>query len=341
MRRLVVDFADRRPIFRVPGWVVERLEAVLPGGWEVQWVATPADGSADGGTTATPEALAAVAGAEVYFGFGVPAAILRHGPGLRWVHTGTAGVGGSLTPELLTSDVVFTNSAGVHAPAMAETVIGMMLHFARGLDIAVRNQALRRWDKARLDAADAPVREVAGSTVGIVGYGGIGREVAQRARALGADVIALKRRPCVAEDGVEVLIGRDGLDALLERSDYLVLCAPETPETRGMIDAAALERMPRHGVLINVARGGLVDEAALVEALRAGRLRAAALDVFTVEPLPESSPLWALDNVLITPHASAYTHRFWERELALLEENLARYIDGRPLRNVVDKRAGY
>lgn len=341
MRRLVVDFADRRPIYRIPGTVVERLRAALPDDWEVRVVGAPADGSADGGTTASREALEAVEGAEVYFGFGVPADVLRRGTKLRWVHSGTAGVGGSLTPEMLESDVIFTNSAGVHAPAMAETVLAMMLHFARGLDLAVRNQAAARWDTTRFDAADSPVHEVAGSTVGIVGYGGIGRLVAVRARALGARIVALKRRQAEAEHGVEVVLGRDGLERILAESDFLVLAAPETPETRGMIDAAALERMPRHAVLINVARGGLVDEAALVEALKGGRLRGAALDVFATEPLPPSNPFWELENVLITPHTSAYTHHFWERECALLEASIARYLDGRPPLNVVDKRAGY
>lgn len=341
MPRIVVDFADRRAIYRIPTWAVERLRASLPHGWEVHVVASPADGRSDGGETASAEALEAVRAADAYFGFGVPAAILRAGAGLRWVHSGTAGVGASLTPEMLASDVVFTNSAGVHAPAMAETVLGMMLHFARGLDLAVRAQAAGRWEKGRLDREDAPVREVAGSTVGIIGYGGIGREVAVRVRALGARVLALKRRPAAPDAGVEILAGGDGLSRLLEGSDYLVLAAPETPETRRLIDAAALARMRPDAVLINVARGGLVDEDALVAALLAGRLRGAALDVFTVEPLPESSPLWRLDNVLITPHMSAYTHRFWERECALLEENVARFLAGRPLRNVVDKRAGY
>ncbi|HEX7118343.1 MAG TPA: D-2-hydroxyacid dehydrogenase [Longimicrobiales bacterium] len=341
MRRLVVDLADRRPIFRFPDWVADRLRAVLPQGWSLHVVSAPADATADGGTTASAEALEAVQDAEAYFGFGVPAEILRQGRALRWVHTGTAGVRSSLTPEMLERDVVFTNSAGVHAPAMAESVLAMILHFTRGLDLAVRAQAEGRWGKAQFDADDAPVREIAGSTVGIVGYGGIGREVSTRVRVLGARVIALKRRPGPQEDDVEVVYGRDGLDRLLAASDVVVVSAPETSETRGLIDAAALGRMRPHAILVNVARGGLVDEAALADALRAGRLRGAALDVFATEPLPAESPLWRLPNVLITPHVSAYTQRFWERECALLEENLARFLAGRTLLNVVDKRAGY
>ena len=341
MRRLVVDFADRRPIFRLPGWAVDRLRAARPADWTLVTGATHPDGPGAGAGAAAAEALEAVRDAEVYFGYGIAPEILRQGRGLRWVHSGTAGVAGSLTPEMRASDVVFTNSAGVHAPAMAETVLAMILHFARGLDFAVLAQAAGRWDAAPFDAGDAPVREVAGSTVGIVGYGGIGREIAARARTLGARVLATKRRPAPPEEGVELVYGDAGLERILTECDYVVLCAPETEETRGMIDERALGRMPPHAVLVNVARGALVDEAALAEALRAGRLRGAALDVFATEPLPEASPLWRLPNVLITPHVSAYTHRFWERELALLEENIARYLHGRPLLNVVDKVAGY
>jgi phosphoglycerate dehydrogenase-like enzyme len=341
MPRIVVDFADRRPFLRPPGWVVDRIRAALPAEWEVVSVDAAAEGVGDGGA-ATPEALAAVADADVYFGFGVSAEILRAGPGLRWVHSGTAGVGASLTPEMLARDVVFTNSAGVHAPAIAETVLGMILHFARGLDIAIRNQAEARWAKEPFDAGEPPVREVAGSTVGIVGYGGIGREVAARVVALGARVLSLKRRPAEASPhGVEILFGAAGLERILAESDFIVLTAPETRETRGLIDAAALERVRPGAVLVNVARGGLVDEAALVAALRDGRLRGAALDVFATEPLPSSSPLWRIPNVLITPHVSGYTLRFWDRETALVEENIARFLAGRPLLNVVDKVAGY
>ncbi|HEX7051453.1 MAG TPA: D-2-hydroxyacid dehydrogenase [Longimicrobiales bacterium] len=342
MPRLVVDMADRRPLLRVPSWALARIRGALPPSWEVVAVETSADGTGDGGDRASPEALAAVSDAEVYFGFGVPAEILRAGPGLRWVHSGTAGIGASLSPEMRErDDVVFTNSAGVHAVPIAETVLAMILYFARGLDFAVAANARARWETEPFEAADSPVREVAGSTVGIVGFGGIGREVAARVRALGARVVALKRRPAEPEPGVRIVYGAEGLGCLLEESDVIVLAAPETGETRGMIDAAALARARPGAVLVNVARGGLVVEDALVAALRAGRLRGAALDVFAIEPLPASSPLWRLPNVLVTPHVSAATHRFWERETALIEENLERYLAGRPLRNVVDKRAGY
>ncbi|HEV2130361.1 MAG TPA: NAD(P)-dependent oxidoreductase, partial [Longimicrobiaceae bacterium] len=177
--------------------------------------------------------------------------------------------------------------------------------------------------------------------LGILGLGGIGREVASRAPAMGMRVLASKRRPAPAPPGVELLTGGDALPRLLTASDFLVITVPETSETRGLIGAEELACLPRGATLINVARGGIVDEEALIEALRGGHLRGAALDVAVREPLPPDSPLWGLSNVLITPHVSGTTHRFWERETELIVENIRRYLAGETLRNVVDKEAGY
>ena len=338
MSELVIDLADARPVFALPPDVVTAVRTAVPD-WDVVVVDTPTSGTGDGTHRASPRALEAVrAGAEVYMGFGIPAELLRGGS-LRWVHSGAAGVRGSLTPEMRDSDVVFTNSAGIHGPPVAETVIAFILHFARGLDHAVRSQAEGRWDKSAFDAADAPVRELSSSTVGVVGLGGIGREVAWRARSLGARVLGTRRTP-EPMDGVEVLEA-DRLDRLLAESDYVVLTVPETDETTGLMDADALDRMGEGAVLINVSRGGLVDHDALIDALEAGRLRGAALDVFSTEPLPDGHPLWTAPRTLLTPHTSAYTHRFWEREAELLLDNLRRYRTGEPLRNVVDKVVGY
>ena len=339
-RRVVVDLGDRRPIFAPPADLRSRLEGALPSGWEVVLTEASADGTGDGGVRASSAALELVGEAEVYMGYGVPAELLRAGPGLRWVHSGAAGVGGSLTPEMLERDVVFTNSAGIHGPPVAETVLACLLHFARGLDEAVAAQAEGRWGRAAFEGGDAPVRELGRSTVGVVGLGGIGRAVAGLARGFGASVLGVRRRAEPVE-GVEVLAGDDALAGLLERSHYVVLAAPETGATRGLIDAAALARMRPDAVLVNVARGGLVDEEALADALGEGRIRGAALDVFSTEPLPEGHRLWRTPRLLITPHVSAYSHGFWERELALILANLRRWAAGEPLRNVVDKRAGY
>jgi phosphoglycerate dehydrogenase-like enzyme len=340
MRRIVLDMDDRRPVFALPEEVPDRIRAELHEDWELVVVDAQSDGSGDGIGVATPEALAAVAEAEAYLGLGVPAAILDAGPRLRWVHTGTAGVGSWLTPQMRERDVLFTNSAGVFGPAMAETVLAFLLHFARGLHVAQRIQQDGRWDKSGFDGPDLPVRELGRSTVGIVGLGGIGRDVARRCGALGARVLGLRRREGAVE-GVEVLHGAEGLDRILRESDFVVVTAPETAETAGLLDAAALARMQPHAVLVNVGRGRIVDEDALVAALRHGDIRGAALDVFATEPLPGGHPLWTAPNLLITPHVSAYTEHFWEREAELVVENVRRYLAGRPLLNVVDKAAGY
>jgi phosphoglycerate dehydrogenase-like enzyme len=352
MRRLVIDLADERPLFNLPDRVVEAIRSELTADWEVVAVDAPSSGRGDGGPAASAMALDAVRSAEVYFGYGVPPALLRAGPGLRWVHSGAAGVGASLSAEMLDRDVVFTNSAGIHGPPVAETVLAYLLAFARGLDVAMAGQARRRWEADALGDRRSPVRELGRSVVGIVGLGGIGREVARRARALGADVVAVRRRSVgqgtgggadagEVDGGAELLTGPAALRRLIERSHYVVLSLPETRETRGLIGKDQLRWMREDGVLVNVSRGGLVDEEALLVALREGRIRGAALDVFSTEPLPPEHPLWDAPNLLITPHTSGYSHHFWERELDLIRENLNRYLAGRPLVNVVDKRAGY
>jgi phosphoglycerate dehydrogenase-like enzyme len=340
MRRLVIDLADARGVFALPRRVVEAIRSELPEGWEAVVVSAPAEGTGDGGHAVSPEALSAVTGAEVYLGFGVPEAILRAGSSLRWVHSGAAGVGGSLTPMMRSRDVVFTNSAGVHGPPVAETVLGYILHFARALDHAVEAQTRRAWEKEALDAAGSPVRELGRSTVGIVGVGGIGGEVAWRAAALGARVVGVRRRSEPVR-GVELFQGADALERLLTVSDYVVLTLPRTVQSERLLNRERLGLLKQDAVLINVARGGLVDEEVLAERLREGSLRGAALDVFDQEPLPPDHPLRDVPRLLITPHTSAYSPHFWERELELILDNLHRFLADRPMRNVVDKAAGY
>lgn len=336
---------DIRPAWELPAWARSAITTAFPSDWDVHFVESPVDGRGDG-NGASAEALEAAPGTEVYFGLGVPREIFlaaTTGPraALRWIHTGTAGVSSLLYPELIESDVVLTNSAGVHAPAIAETVLGMMLHFARGFDSAVRSQAAGRWDTAAFADRIDKITELQGSTVGILGLGGIGLEVARRANALGMRVVATRRsgRPSPAD--IDLFTGAEATLRMLEQADFVVVALPSTPATRQLLGAEAIRRMKRNAVLINIARGDIIDEAALIDALREGRLRGAALDAFQVEPLPADSPFWKLPNVLITPHVSATTPRFWLREVELVRENVARYLAGRGLRNVVDKKLGY
>lgn len=322
----------------MPGWVAGQVRAALPEDWEVVVPAEPADGTGDGGEP-TGALLDAVRGAEIYLGYGAPEPLFRAaGDRLRWVHSGAAGVAGSLHPAMRASDVVLTNSAGIHAEPIADSILAYTLYFARGLDWAVAAQRERRWDKDPWLAAGAPVREVSQLRVGIHGLGGIGEAAAHRFLALGARVAATRRRGAEAPEGVELLAG---LGELLPRSDVLVVAVPRTAATEGSIGAAELDRLPAGAVVLVVSRGGVVDEEALAERLASGRLRGAALDVFACEPLPEDSPLWRLPNLLVSPHVSGVSHLFWRRQAALILENLRRYLAGAPLLNTVDKEAGY
>lgn len=341
---MVLDLNDRRPAWAMPPWLPRELQDVLPPEWELRVMETPADGSGDGMVNLDPALLEAARDAEIYLGYGVPAALLTAAPGLKWVHSGAAGVGGSLTPEMLASPVLFTNSKGIHAPPMADTALGMILHFSRGLDFGVSAKARHHWDKDSYYAADHPLMELSRATVGIFGFGGIGREVAKRCTALEARVLAFDRGPeafAGEPEGVEPLHGPEGFETLLAESDFLVMTAPETPRTRGILDAHALARMKEGATLINISRGGLADDEAMLDALRTGRLRGAGLDVFVQEPLPEDHPLWDLPNVLMTPHVSAVTRHFWRRQAELILENFRRYRAGEPLMNLVDKKAGF
>lgn len=329
-RKLVLNSQDDRPIWRMPDTVPVQLAAALPADWQLETVQAPVSSRGDGGSVSA-EAIAAARGAEIYIGAGVPQPVfLAAQPTLRWAHSTTAGISSFLYPEMVQSDVAFTNSAGIHAPPMAETVLAMMLHFARGLDFAIRSQRAGEWDQEPYIEGDAPVREIAGSRLTVVGAGGIAHEIEQRARPLGIEVTLLDSKTTRAQ-----------FEQALRGTDYLVLAVPDTPKTRGMIGPTELDLLQRGTVLINVARGSVVDEKALVAALQAGRLRGAGLDVFSTEPLPADSPLWRLPNVLITPHVSAVTRSFWDRQLKLILENLRAYLTGQPLHNLVDKQRGY
>ncbi|NNF26858.1 MAG: D-2-hydroxyacid dehydrogenase [Gemmatimonadetes bacterium] len=339
MATVVVDLNDHRPIWTMPGWARNAIEAATPDGWTVEFMSGAADGSGDGVVRAPLEVLDAVADARVYMGYGIPAQVLEAGPSLEWVHSGAAGVGSSLTPALLARDLTFTNSAGIHGPPMAETVLAMLLFFARGFDRAIDAQRRATWGAKDFWAADVPVRELGGSTVGIVGYGGVGRLVADRVTAFGASVLGV-RRERRAEDPAYV-VGFREVDRVIRSADHLVLCVPETELTRGLMGRERLWAMKPGSVLVNVGRGALVDSEALLEALDRGPIRGAGLDVVHQEPLPDGHPLFHHPRVLLTPHVSATTARFWERQTELICGNLDLFAHGRPLRNVVDLEAGY
>ena len=341
-RVLVVDLAARAPVWSLPDWGAALIRQSADD-WEVRIVAAPTSNEGDGGTAPSTEVIAAIGDAEVYFGFGMSPPLLAAAPALRWIHSAAAGVGSTLFPEMLARELALTNSAGVHAVPIAEYVVGGVLHFLRGFDIAIEQQRRSAWEKERFVGAESPVREIGDCRALILGTGGIGREVALRLNGLGARCTGVRRRPeRGAPPGFERVITLAELDAELPSIDLLIIAAPLTEETRRAIGAPQLALLSRQAIVVNVARGALLDEEALADALLAGRLRGAVLDVFAREPLPATSRLWTAPGVLLTPHVSPVSPAaFWRRELELFLQNWDRYRRDEPLKNLVDKQAGY
>jgi phosphoglycerate dehydrogenase-like enzyme len=262
-------------------------------------------------------------------------------PRLRWVQSPAAGVGGLLSPELVASPIVLTSARGVRARAIAEHVLGVTIALARQLPLVLRRQAAHVWALDELETAGV-IRTLHRRRMGIIGLGSIGLEVARVAAPFGMHVTAVRKRvDRPVPEPVEEVLPPEGLPELLGKSDVIVLSAPLTPDTRHLIDRAALDRVKRGALLVNVGRGKLLDDDAVVEALRDGRLGGAALDVFTREPLDPASPYWDLPNVIVTPHVAGAMEDYWTPLVALFAENLRRFEAGRPLLNVVDKNAGY
>jgi phosphoglycerate dehydrogenase-like enzyme len=255
---------------------------------------------------------------------------------LRWIHSRAAGLDTFLFPELVDSPALLTNGSGVFSQSLGEFVLGAILYFAKDFRRMIRNQEAGAW-------APFDVLEISRQTVGIVGYGDIGRAAASRARAMGMRVLALRRRSPVYNDDplADQMFGPENRMEMLSRSDYLVVAAPLTPDTRGMIGAAEIAAMKPDAVLINVGRGPVVDEAALVDALSRKRIKGAALDVFEHEPLPQGHPFYKLENVLLSPHCADHTPTWTVDAMRFFLEQFERFRNGEAPRNVVEKRLGY
>ena len=343
-RRLVIDLASPRTAWRIPRPNVVEIKNAVGTNWDVLEVKAPAVSDGDGGS-GSPEAISAARGAEIYLGFGIPSGVAAAAKDtLRWAHSATAGIGSSLGH--VGPGVLLTNSAGVHAEPMADWVIAAIAYFTRGLDRMISAQRQGRWAKDDFTDGAIPMREFRELRLGVFGLGGIGTAVARRGLSLGMKVAGVRRRPERSggpgeAKGVEWVGGLADLPRLASGSDVLVIAAPHTAETVGAVDRRVLERLPHHALVINVSRGSLLDEPALLELLELRRLRGAALDVFGTEPLPVGHPFWSHPRVLVSPHVSAVSGRFWERETALIVSNISSYLAGAPLTNLVDREAGY
>jgi D-2-hydroxyacid dehydrogenase (NADP+) len=256
-------------------------------------------------------------------------------PSLRWVHALSAGVDGFLLSPIVEGKIILSNSSGIHGIPISEHVFAMMLSFSRGLHRFGKYQAQNLWRR------DLHLTELRGKTLGIVGLGQIGQEIARLGNAFGMRVLAVKRNPGQPLEGVNRVVSMEGLEMVLKESDYLVLTVPLTPETKGFIGARQLELMKPSAILINVARGEVVDQDDLIAALQQGVIAGAGLDVFETEPLDSESPLWQLENCIITPHCAALSPQYMTRATDLFCRNLDAYLRGEPLPTQVDPKRGY
>ncbi|MCX6594690.1 MAG: D-2-hydroxyacid dehydrogenase [Acidobacteria bacterium] len=262
-------------------------------------------------------------------------ALWPHAKSLRWVHSLSAGVESIVFPALKASPIPLTNARGVYKRSLAEFAIFGMLWFAKNARRLVDQQAASSWEQWDCE-------ELTGKTCAILSYGAMGQETARRASAMGMKIIATRRRvDAPIDDFVSKVLPPSQTGDAMAEADYVVCCSPLTPETHHMIGAAEFARMKPRGVFLNIGRGAVVDEAALIDTLQRRAIKGAALDVFEVEPLPKESPLWLLDNVLLSPHCTDHTDTWQFETVQFFVDNFHRFVKGEPLENVVDKEAGY
>jgi len=262
--------------------------------------------------------------------------VMQTAPRLEWIHAMYAGLDRSLFPELIASHIPLTNGSGVFSQSLGEFIMLGVLYFAKDVPRRILAKAERRWDV--FDNI-----EISTQTIGIVGHGDIGRAVSSRAKAMGMRVLALRRNvtPRAGDEYVDRVYAVSELHEMLPECDYVAVTAPLTAETKGMIGKAEFEKMKPSAIIMNVGRGPVIDEAAMVEALGTKRIRGGALDVFDIEPLPPESPIWSLDNVFLTAHCADHVDGWVESAVVFFLEQLNRWRNGEPLKNVVNKQAGY
>ena len=275
--------------------------------------------------------------AEVMFGWHLTPENLPLAAKLKWVQATSAGVDWALWPEFVRSPVVLTSAVGIHTTEMSEHTLLMMLALTRKLPHFTRCQAAKKWDRSVGDEMD----ELFEKTLGILGLGSIGEALAVRAKAFGMRVLGVKSSPLGYCGAADEVVGPGAIERVCREADYVVNLLPLTSATRGIVSSGIIAAMNPSAYFISIGRGATIDEKALTAALVAGRIAGAGLDVFQEEPLAKKSPLWKMGNVIITPHVGGLTPRYWERATDLFCGNLARYIAGEELINVVDKETGY
>ena len=326
--KLLIALYHRFELWQMPEWFSERLRRDFP---QLEVVHLP------NYDRVTEE----IADADIAISWSLRGEQITAAKKLRWIHSTAAAVHQLMTPELRASDIIVTNARDVHGPVVAEHAIALAFALAKRLPQAVKYQQQKHWAQHDLWYAEPRPRELNGATMTIVGMGGIGRPLTRLAKALGIRVVGVREHPERGSELADTICGFAELDQALSEGDFVVLAVPVTPKTHHLMNAARLAQLKPHAYLINVGRGVLIDEEALVQTLRARSFAGAALDVTTEEPLPSESPLWHMENVFITPHIAGLTERMWERHYAHYTENLRRYLAGQPLQWIVDKQRGY
>ena len=326
--KIAILLHDEFEMWRPPAWFLEKLRTEFPQ-VEVSSSVKKRDDEQ------------ALRDADVMIGWSLPPEQLHAARSLRWIYSITAAIDQFFYPELTATDIALTNAGLVHGPVVAEHAIAMLLALARRLPSATRYQQRRKWAMEAIWNEQPRPREVRGANVVVIGLGSIGAEVASMAAALKMHVIGVREHPERGAAGSHEVVGYESVTGPLSRADFVVLAAPLTERTRHLIDARRLQQFKPTAFLINVSRGALVEEAALVKALRDRKIAGAALDVFEEEPLSRWSPLWKMPQVLITPHTAFLTENVWQRHYEVFAANLKQYMAGQPLEGVVDKKRGY
>jgi phosphoglycerate dehydrogenase-like enzyme len=283
------------------------------------------------------EMVEAIPEAEIFFGWRLSENYYYQAKNLRWIHLPSAGIDGTLPPAVFKSDIQLTCSKGLHQAPVAETVFGMILGLARNLHYARDLQKENRW---AFDIVSNGLTSLSGKTLGIIGAGNIGQAIAKRAKPFGLNVIGINQSGKKAAGFTEIK-SMNNLPWLLKQSDIVVLCLPLTDKTTNLMGPRQFGLMKDGAILINIARGKVLDQNALIEAIHSGKIYGAGLDVFAEEPLPENSPLWEMPNVLVAPHIGGFVSDLYEKVTDLFIDNLDRYLAGKPLQGIVNKQKGY
>ena len=335
--KVLIVLKHRFALWTAPDWFAEELSSEFP---DIQFVNRKNyDSIADD-----------IRDADVVVSWSLNADQLKSAQNLRWIHSTAAAIHQLMIPEIVNSNIIVTNARSVHGPVVAEHVLALMFALAKRFPTAMRMQQTHNWGQEAMTREQPPIRELRDATLGLIGVGSIGGHVAAIASAIGMRVFAVRANPQKGIDWLKAddptrsqhrVYGSKDLDRVLSESDFVVISAPVTSATQKLIGAHALATMKRDAYLINVARGALIDEPALIKALQEKSIGGAALDVFAEEPLPANSPLWDLDSVLITPHSAGIAHKLWERQYVFFSQNLRNFLSGAPLIGVVNKKAGY